>query len=235
MNWVSVDSGNGLPPIRRQTITWTNADLLSIGQLGTNFSEISIKIQIFSLKKMLFKISSAIFPPNGPGRDEFKKCNRPFYAGPSVAIYMVFASYSWITKECVHGPPETVIYKLMCLHHFSSWIFLKHSSAKYVGIAMICGRVSFRWNIHGLSLGMSTVVTELLWQPIHFNIENTVPNLICVQRNLLFHTHIVYLYIYCIANNCIKYGSIEMNLTSAMHSSVVPIMRDINCTHGGFH
>ena len=30
-------------PVRCQVITWTNADLLSIGLLGTNFSEISIK------------------------------------------------------------------------------------------------------------------------------------------------------------------------------------------------
>ena len=30
MNWVSIVSHNGLAPIRRQAITWTNADLLSI-------------------------------------------------------------------------------------------------------------------------------------------------------------------------------------------------------------
>ena len=70
MNWVSIDSGNGLSPVRRQAITWTNADLVSIEMLGTNFSEISIKIPIFSLKKIVLKIASAIFPPNGPGGDE---------------------------------------------------------------------------------------------------------------------------------------------------------------------
>ena len=36
-------SRNGLSPVRRQAITWTNADLLSIGPLGTNFSEIRIQ------------------------------------------------------------------------------------------------------------------------------------------------------------------------------------------------
>ena len=40
MNWVSVGYGNGLSPIRRQAITWTNAGLLSIGPLGTNLNEI---------------------------------------------------------------------------------------------------------------------------------------------------------------------------------------------------
>ena len=39
-NWVNIGSGNGLSPDRHQAITWTNADLLSIGPLGTTFSEI---------------------------------------------------------------------------------------------------------------------------------------------------------------------------------------------------
>ena len=41
----SNDSGNGLSPFRCQSITWTNADLLSIDPLGTYFREIWIKIQ----------------------------------------------------------------------------------------------------------------------------------------------------------------------------------------------
>ena len=45
-NWIIIGSGNGLSPVRRQTITWTNAGLLSIGLLGTNFSEILIGIFI---------------------------------------------------------------------------------------------------------------------------------------------------------------------------------------------
>ena len=42
MNWVSIGAGNGLTPVPRQAITRTNADLLSIGSLGTNFSEIQM-------------------------------------------------------------------------------------------------------------------------------------------------------------------------------------------------
>ena len=41
---VSIGSNNGLSPIRRQAIIWTSAGLLSIGPLGTNFSEILTKI-----------------------------------------------------------------------------------------------------------------------------------------------------------------------------------------------
>ena len=42
-----------------QAITWTNADLLLIGLLGTSFSEISIRISSFSFKKMHLKMLSA--------------------------------------------------------------------------------------------------------------------------------------------------------------------------------
>ena len=51
-NWVSIDSGNALLPVRCLAITWTNVDLLSIGPLGTNFSQIRIKIQNLPFMKM---------------------------------------------------------------------------------------------------------------------------------------------------------------------------------------
>ena len=40
MNWVITGPDNGLSPVRRQAITWTNAGLLLIGILGTYFGEI---------------------------------------------------------------------------------------------------------------------------------------------------------------------------------------------------
>ena len=54
-----IGSDNGWSPGRRQTIIWTNTGILLIGPLGTNFSEISIEIQTFSLKKIRLKMSSA--------------------------------------------------------------------------------------------------------------------------------------------------------------------------------
>ena len=42
-------------PGRRQAIIWTNAGILLIGHLGTNFSEILIEIHIFSFMKFDFK------------------------------------------------------------------------------------------------------------------------------------------------------------------------------------
>ena len=35
MNWVIIGPRNGLLPVRRQAVAWINADLLSIGLLGT--------------------------------------------------------------------------------------------------------------------------------------------------------------------------------------------------------
>ena len=58
-----IGSDNGLSPDRRQAIIWTNAGLLLIGPLGTNFSEIFIEILAFSFKKIRLKVSSAKWRP----------------------------------------------------------------------------------------------------------------------------------------------------------------------------
>ena len=55
VNRVSIGWDNGLSSIRHQAIISTNADLLSIGPMGTNFSDILIKIHNFSLKKCTWK------------------------------------------------------------------------------------------------------------------------------------------------------------------------------------
>ena len=56
-------SDNGLSSGRRQAIIWTNAGILLICPLGANFSEISIDIHTFSLKKIHFKMSSGKWRP----------------------------------------------------------------------------------------------------------------------------------------------------------------------------
>ena len=58
-NLTITGSDNGLSPDRRQAIIWTNARILLIGPLGTNFSEILIEILTFSFKKIRLKVSSA--------------------------------------------------------------------------------------------------------------------------------------------------------------------------------
>ena len=48
-----------MSPIHRQAISWTSGEFLSIGPSGTNFNEILVKIQNFSLTKMHLKMYSA--------------------------------------------------------------------------------------------------------------------------------------------------------------------------------
>ena len=58
-----IGSDNGLSPDRRQAIIWTNAWMLLIASLGTNFSEILNGIQTISFTKMHLKMSSAKWRP----------------------------------------------------------------------------------------------------------------------------------------------------------------------------
>ena len=50
-------------PVWRQTIIWTNAAILLIEPLGTNFSQILMKIQRSSYRKRHFKMHSAKYQP----------------------------------------------------------------------------------------------------------------------------------------------------------------------------
>ena len=51
-----IGSDNGLSPGQRQAIIRTNAAILLIGPLGTNFSEIVIEIHTFSFKQIHLKM-----------------------------------------------------------------------------------------------------------------------------------------------------------------------------------
>ena len=67
-----IASDNGLLPGQHQAIIWTNAGIMLVGHLGTNFNEILIKIHTFSFKKMHLNMSSAKW--------------RPFCLGPNVLV-----------------------------------------------------------------------------------------------------------------------------------------------------
>ena len=58
-----IGSDNGLSPGRRQAIIWTNAGILLIGPLRTNFNEIIFEIRKVSFEKMHMKMSSATRQP----------------------------------------------------------------------------------------------------------------------------------------------------------------------------
>ena len=91
----NIGSDNGLSPGRRQAIIWTNAGLLLMGPLGTNFNEISIEILTFSFKKMCLKMSS--------GK------RRPFCLGLNVLI--IHITVIDISAKCIsHRIPSGQCY-----------------------------------------------------------------------------------------------------------------------------
>ena len=55
-NLTVIGSDKSLSLGRRPDIIWTNAGIVLIGPLGTNFSEILIEIHTLSFKKMYVKI-----------------------------------------------------------------------------------------------------------------------------------------------------------------------------------
>ena len=65
-----IGSDNGLLPVQCQAIIWTNAGILLIRTLGSNFSEILSKIHTFSFTKMRLKMLSGKWQPFCPGGDE---------------------------------------------------------------------------------------------------------------------------------------------------------------------
>ena len=82
-NRIIIGSDNGLSPGRRQAIILTNADMLLIGPVGTNFNEILIEIHTFSFKKMHLNMSSGKW--------------RPFCLGLNVLMHFARCSgYSWV-------------------------------------------------------------------------------------------------------------------------------------------
>ena len=75
-------SDNGLSPGRCQAIIWTNAGILLIGPLRTNFSKMLIEIHTFSFKKMHLKMSSGKWRPFCLGLDVLTMHSDIIYLNP---------------------------------------------------------------------------------------------------------------------------------------------------------
>ena len=88
-----IGSDNGLSPGRRQAIIWTNAAILLIGTLETNFREILIEIQIFSYKTMGLKVSSAKWRPCCLGLNELNRVHSSF------TLYCMLFAICWSQWE----------------------------------------------------------------------------------------------------------------------------------------
>ena len=114
-----IGSVNGLAPSRRKAISWSNAGILLIGPLGTNFNQIHIEIHNFSFKKIHLKKSSGkwrIF------------CSRPQYVKSTneLCLYGIIVCHSEerrlfqagsVSKFFPHGHQGRV-----SLRHKVSWL-----------------------------------------------------------------------------------------------------------------
>ena len=100
-----ISSDNGLLPGWCQAIIWTNAEILLTGPLGTNFSEILIKIYVFSFWKMHWKLS--------PGKwDHFvsaSMCHIGFiYISMTYGLIYKSVKNIWLLHDCYVQEQMTV-------------------------------------------------------------------------------------------------------------------------------
>ena len=95
-NLTIVASDNGLSPGRRQAIIWTNAGILLVGSLETNFSEILMEIHTFSFNKTHLKTSSAKWRPCCLGRNVLRNM-----ATVAVAITPAFSQQCKVSTRHV--------------------------------------------------------------------------------------------------------------------------------------
>ena len=133
-----IASDNGLSPSRRQAIIWTNARILLIRPLGTNFSEIWIEIHTFSFKKMHLKMSSAK--------------RRPFCLGLNVLRDILEShqlSHSGLPSDVLTtSTSENEITPFMTSHHTisnnphigytSAFLYLKKSPIQHTVVYLQC-------------------------------------------------------------------------------------------------
>ena len=102
-----IGSDNGLLLGWRQATIWTNAGILLIGPLGTNFSEILIEIYTFSLKKIHLNILSGKGRPSCLGLNVLNKmlCNFcMFWIGCLLLWSMCFSVDHLSSRLSVTGP-----------------------------------------------------------------------------------------------------------------------------------
>ena len=107
-----IGSDNGLSPGRRQAIIWTNAGILLIGPLRTNFNEISIEIHTFSFKKICLKLSSAKWRPFCPGLNVLMELS--WYVQNHFSFTVMS---SWAVKSTPTPPPRNEVSMDISLHN----------------------------------------------------------------------------------------------------------------------
>ena len=128
-----IGSDNGLSPGRRRAIIWTNAGILLIWPLGTNFNGISFGNQTFSFKKMHLKMSSAKWCPFSlglkvlrPERTSSCKWKRFPYHWPFV---------SGISRSPLDSPHKRSVIRRSCKLSLNKYV---NKQSSYGGLGTPC-------------------------------------------------------------------------------------------------
>ena len=174
----NIGSDNGLSPVRRLAIIWTKAEILLIGPLGTNFSEILIKIYIFSFKKMHFKLSLGNWWPfclslnmlTNQGLNKMavgvKPPHNTFYYNGTYGVIR----HQWVKIVPEHQPNS---------HKIMVWSddFLSISkTCQWLGWQFISPRlITFQ-----IYLKHCYKVISRLWHWLLCSVQNSISNLFCV-------------------------------------------------------
>ena len=133
-NLTIIGSDNGLSPGRRQAIIWTNAGILLIGPLGTDFNEISIESHTFLFKKMYFNMSSAKWRPFCLGLNVLTHWGRDKMAAISHTTFS--NAFSWMK-----------MYEFRLRYHWSLFLWVQSTIFQHW----------FSWRRY-TSLGLSGVI-----------------------------------------------------------------------------
>ena len=148
-----IDSNNGLSPGRRQAIIWTNAGLLLIVPLGTNFSEILIEILTLPFKKMRLNVSSAKRRPFCLGLNVLILWLLMDGIGSTVLVLLEYSSSA--SGGLIHLPPWTKcrpfgddVFKCIFLNE-NVWILIK---------------ISLKFDAMGLVDNKWALVQEMAWR-----------------------------------------------------------------------
>ena len=133
----SIGTGNGLSPGRRQPIIWTNAGILLTGPLGTNFSDILIKIHTFSIKKVHLNRYSAEWRPFCLGLNLISKCWEGdlsifcalvrLHAQWTERISAVKLSYS--RRICYYTDDDYIDFIFLYIYINTHWLLLMYCSS----------------------------------------------------------------------------------------------------------
>ena len=147
-------------PDQRQAIIWTNAGILLIGTLGTNFNENLIEIHAFSLKNIRLKMASGKW--------------RPFCLGLNVLILVSRRDWwqqptYWLKRYMNHSAHDDIMIWKYFLHH---WPFVQGIHQALMSLLLVCLKKSsglwfeMLWHVTVMRSGKVTHQ----WNPIAINI-----------------------------------------------------------------